>query len=184
MNKHTIILDTNYKHLTGCNVVDVLLFCFIFPDFPRRGWLLTVWCDTLNTFPTAFVRPSRKTILWPGRTYSGCFIKRKWTKALSPVLKHSWDILRIEAVCLMLPQWTEKVEIAKYNKNIGILTFYQFPLPENWRNLRRFIDPPFFLFLKNQKRICSLRIQRGLPPSLIFFYSKLLLVEFQYWQNG
>lgn len=61
---------------------------------------------SFNTFPTALVRPSLNTILCPGFMYSGCLINLKCTKALSPVLKQSWDMDNIEAVCLMLPQCT------------------------------------------------------------------------------
>ena len=78
----------------------------------------------LVTFPTALVRPSRKTNLWPSFRNSGCltnlweiilleiflwqsgynYLNNTW--ALSPVLRHSEDILMMEAVCLMEPQWT------------------------------------------------------------------------------
>jgi|LakMenEpi03Aug12_release.lakeMendotaPanAssembly.Ray.scaffolds.fasta_scaffold554752_1 hypothetical protein len=47
--------------------------------------------------------------------YSGCLMKRKWTKALSPVRKHSWDIFWIWAVCRKLPQWTANIYIKKKN---------------------------------------------------------------------
>ena len=57
--------------------------------------------------PTAFVLPSLKIILVSGLTNSGCFIKRKRTIALSPVLRWSLSMWIIVAVCRMLPQWTE-----------------------------------------------------------------------------
>jgi hypothetical protein len=44
---------------------------------------------SFTTFPTALVRPSRKTILCPGFMYSGCLINLKCTNALSPVLRQS-----------------------------------------------------------------------------------------------
>lgn len=60
--------------------------------------------------PTALVRPSLNTSFWSQCRYSGVLMKRKWTVALSPVLRQSLFIDRIVAVCLMLPQWTNDTE--------------------------------------------------------------------------
>lgn len=65
---------------------------------------------TLVTVPTALVRPSRNTSLCSQCRYSGVLMKRKWTVALSPVLRQSLLMLRMVAVCRMLPQWTAGVE--------------------------------------------------------------------------
>lgn len=61
-----------------------------------------------ETLPTAFVLPSRNTMRMPTRRYSGFLMKRKWTRALSPVRRQSMLMLRMEAVWRMLPQWTGK----------------------------------------------------------------------------
>ena len=55
------------------------------------------------TVPTAFVRPSRKTRRMSGRRYSGFLIKRNRTTALSPVLRCSFDMDTMVAVCRTLP---------------------------------------------------------------------------------
>ena len=62
---------------------------------------------SLMMFPTALVRPSRNTMRMSVRRYSGFLMKRKWTWALSPVLRCSWDIRIIVAVWRTLPTWTE-----------------------------------------------------------------------------
>ena len=48
------------------------------------------------------------TMRCPGFRYSGCLMKRKWTVALSPVLRLSCDILTMEAVWRTLPTCTAK----------------------------------------------------------------------------
>ena len=63
---------------------------------------------TLVMVPTALVRPSLNTSLWSQCRYSGVLMKRKWTEALSPVRKQSLFMDKMVAVCLMLPQWTER----------------------------------------------------------------------------
>ena len=60
--------------------------------------------------PTALVRPSLKTSFWSQCRYSGVLMKRKWTEALSPVRRQSLFMVRMVAVCLMLPQWTVVTE--------------------------------------------------------------------------
>lgn len=60
--------------------------------------------------PTALVRPSLNTSFWSQCRYSGVLMKRKWTVALSPVRKQSLFMVRMVAVCLMLPQWTGEME--------------------------------------------------------------------------
>lgn len=66
------------------------------------------WGHTLVMVPTALVRPSRNTSRWSMCRYSGVLMKRKWTVALSPVRRQSLSMLRMVAVCLMLPQCTAK----------------------------------------------------------------------------
>lgn len=63
---------------------------------------------TLVMVPTALVRPSRNTSRWSMCRYSGVLMKRKCTVALSPVRRQSLSMLRMVAVCLMLPQCTAK----------------------------------------------------------------------------
>lgn len=70
----------------------------------RRG----LQSHTLVMVPTALVRPSRNTSRWSMCRYSGVLMKRKCTVALSPVRRQSLSILRMVAVCLMLPQCTAK----------------------------------------------------------------------------
>ena len=67
------------------------------------------------TLPTALVRPSLKTILVPGRRYSGFLMNLKRHLALSPVRRCSLFIEIMEAVCLELPQWTveKRIELGK-----------------------------------------------------------------------
>lgn len=81
--------------------------------FDDRDWIVALWSG-FNTFPTAFVRPSRNTIRWPGFMYSGWLINRNLTIALSPVRRQSFDIVRMDAVWRMDPQWT----IAWYREEI------------------------------------------------------------------
>ena len=100
---------------------------FIFVGFPAlEFWeFVTLECDIVrNTLPTALVRPSRNTMRCPGFMYSGCFINRKCTRALSPVLRQSCDIVRIEAVCLILPQWTKKYNRKKFRRLISMEIFF------------------------------------------------------------
>lgn len=61
------------------------------------GWILVI-------FPTALVRPSLNTIRVSGLMYSGFLMKRNRQEALSPVLRWSWFMAMMEAVCLVLPQ--------------------------------------------------------------------------------
>ncbi len=56
--------------------------------------------------PTALVLPSLNTILVSGRRYSGYLMNRNKQVALSPVRKSSRSMLKMEAVCLVLPEWT------------------------------------------------------------------------------
>ena len=65
-----------------------------------------VWGKIFVMLPTAFVRPSRNTILVPGRRYSGFLMKRKRQEALSPVRRCSLFMEMMEAVCFELPQCT------------------------------------------------------------------------------
>lgn len=71
----------------------------------------TTFCSvTLVMVPTALVRPSLNTSFWSQCRYSGVLMKRKWTRALSPVLRQDLFMDRMVAVCLMLPQWTGIIE--------------------------------------------------------------------------
>ena len=62
----------------------------------------------LVILPTALVLPSRNTMRVLGWINSGFLMKRKRHVALSPVRRWSLSIEMIEAVCLVLPQWTAK----------------------------------------------------------------------------
>lgn len=104
----------DFNFISYCiNYTCIFVFCRVFCDVLFGLLILDVCVVVLfecgisfTTFPTALVRPSLNTILCPGFIYSGCLINLKCTRALSPVLKQSWDMDNIEAVCLMLPQCT------------------------------------------------------------------------------
>lgn len=123
--KNDKILKMIFNYFKYC--IDTCMFAFCRLCDVLFGLLILDTCVVIlfecgisfTTFPTALVRPSLKTILCPGFIYSGCLINLKCTKALSPVLRQSWDIDNIEAVCLILPQCTaiilEVIEL--YDKN-------------------------------------------------------------------
>ena len=65
----------------------------------------------LVMFPTAFVLPSLNTMRVPGWRNSGFLMKRNRHEALSPVRRCSLFMEMIEAVCLVLPQWTAQSNV-------------------------------------------------------------------------
>lgn len=72
--------------------------CCVFDGFVRLIFVADRCGRGLRMFPTAFVRPSRKTMRCPVLMYSGCLINRNFTFALSPVRRQSLFMVMIDAV--------------------------------------------------------------------------------------
>lgn len=79
-----------------------------FPKLTNR--VVPVTRLTLVMVPTALVLPSLKTSLCSVCRYSGVLMKRKCTVALSPVRRQSLFMVKMVAVCLMLPQCTGETD--------------------------------------------------------------------------
>lgn len=81
---------------------------------------------SLSTFvmvPTAFVRPSLNTSFWSQCRYSGVLMNRKWTVALSPVRRQSLFMVRMVAVCRMLPQCTDEMESRTSEPVVSVVVY-------------------------------------------------------------
>ena len=94
--KHFTIGEQVFNlHHKSCNY-DLL----IYTRWGRGGW--SIGQPLLHTYTVTIDVNWVKLEDYINRNYF--YLNNTW--ALSPVLKHSEDILMMEAVCLMEPQWT------------------------------------------------------------------------------